>query len=222
MLRSVWWRSSAARLPRVSSLNRWSSRATRSSGDIDRTRAAASSIASGMPSRRRHTTADRTGVAIREHEVVLRGVRAVHEQPHRVRLASSSSTVRVVLGNPQRRHRDDPLACERETLPARRQHRHPRTTVGDRFDLARDRIEQMLAVVEHQQRPLRSQVLEHRFLERPPGDDCTRRLAASVSHTAPGRSPARTRTTTRRRGSRRRPRPRPRAQDGSCRRHRHR
>jgi hypothetical protein len=53
--RSVCCRSSAARLPPVSSRNRWSSRACSSASDIERSRAAASSIASGRPSSCRHT-----------------------------------------------------------------------------------------------------------------------------------------------------------------------
>ncbi len=37
----------------------------------------------------------------------------------------------------------------------------------DRVDQARDRIEEVLAVVEHQQQPLRREIVEHRLVERP-------------------------------------------------------
>jgi hypothetical protein len=51
--RSVCWRGIAERLPRVSSAKRRSSRSWTSAIDIERIRAAASSIASGIPSSRR-------------------------------------------------------------------------------------------------------------------------------------------------------------------------
>ena len=74
-----------------------------------------------------------------------------------------------------------------ESFPARRQHRHLRAALGDRVDLAGDRVEEVLAVVEHQQQPLRRQVLEHRLLEAAARAAAgTRKLAASVSHTAAG------------------------------------
>ena len=54
-----------------------------------------------------------------------------------------------------------------ETFPARRQHRHLWATMLDRVDQARDRVEEMLAVVEHQQEPLRGEIVEHGLVERP-------------------------------------------------------
>ena len=51
--RSVWWRGMTVRLPPVSSRNRSSSRSAICWTDSARTRAAASSMASGMPSSRR-------------------------------------------------------------------------------------------------------------------------------------------------------------------------
>ena len=50
--RSVCWRGSTVREPPVSSRNRWFSRVLISPTGKERTRAAASSSASGMPSRR--------------------------------------------------------------------------------------------------------------------------------------------------------------------------
>ena len=79
----------------------------------------------------------------------------------------SSSHVRIAGRDAQRRHRDHPLARQAEALPARRQHRHPRATMLDRVDQARDRIEEVLTVVEHQQQPLRREIVEHRLIERP-------------------------------------------------------
>jgi hypothetical protein len=55
--RNVWWRSGAPRLPLVSRPNRSSSRDAICSSDSVRTRAAASSIPSGIPSSRRQTRA---------------------------------------------------------------------------------------------------------------------------------------------------------------------
>ena len=86
------------------------------------------------------------------------------------RTASASPelvAVRITGRDAQRRHRDHPLARQPEALPARRQHRHLRATVLDRVDLARDRIEEMLTVVEHQQQPLGGEIVEHRLVERP-------------------------------------------------------
>ena len=51
--RSVRWRSGPVRRPPVSRLRRWPSRSRRSAGVSVLARAAASSMASGMPSRRR-------------------------------------------------------------------------------------------------------------------------------------------------------------------------
>ena len=53
--RSVWCRSTAVRSPPVSRRNRWSKRRANSSGVRTPSRAAASSMASGNPSRRRHS-----------------------------------------------------------------------------------------------------------------------------------------------------------------------
>ena len=55
--RSVWWRSTAPRRPPASTSNRRSRRRASSAGVIAWTLAAASSIASGTPSRRLHTWA---------------------------------------------------------------------------------------------------------------------------------------------------------------------
>ena len=52
VLCSVWCRSGTSRAPLVKTANRWPSRARRACGESNLMRAAASSIASGNPSRR--------------------------------------------------------------------------------------------------------------------------------------------------------------------------
>ena len=184
MLRSVWWRSSAARLPWVRSLNRWSRRDTRSSGDIDRTRAAASSIASGIPSRRRHSTA--TAPTLRS--VSAKSLFAALARSANSRTASASDQVvtrrRRPAGTPSdgtATIRSPPSA---EPLPARRQHRHLRAATAQSRRPGRATASRRCSQL--------SSTNNSRFAARysstdsssaRPGDGCTRRLAASVSHT---------------------------------------
>ena len=78
---SVCWRGTAVRRPPASSRNRSPSRLAMSSGDIAETRAAASSIASGMPSRRRQISATEADVRRAERERRVDGRGALGEQP---------------------------------------------------------------------------------------------------------------------------------------------
>ena len=72
---------------------------------------------------------DRARVAIGEREVALRVLRAIHEQPHRVRSREHLER-RVRAGEAERRDRDDLLARDRQALPARREHHHPRAALA--------------------------------------------------------------------------------------------
>ena len=126
-------------------------------------------------------------VAVGEREVALRRARPIREQLHRVRRAAPRRSSASSAGTPS-----DGTATIRSPPSASPSRLVASTdTCGaalrDRVDLAGDRVEEMLTVVEHQQQPLRRQILEHRLLERSgPANGCTRRLAASVSHTAAG------------------------------------
>ena len=80
--RSVWCRGAAVRSPRDSSRNRSSSRAAISSTVSERSRAAASSIASGSPSSARQIRSHRGDVRVVDREAGPHGGRPVGEQPH--------------------------------------------------------------------------------------------------------------------------------------------
>ena len=113
--RSVWCRITPARLPSVSSWNRSSSLASTCSIESARSRPAASSIASGMPSSRSQipiTAASFSGVSA---EAVDHGGRPRDEQCHGVGLVGS-------VRRPDRQRRDGVgvLARRAERLPTRR------------------------------------------------------------------------------------------------------
>ncbi len=77
---SVCWRPAASARPRVSSRNRSSSSPAISAGRSAATRAAASSIASGIPSSRRQISPDRGHVRRGQREVAARGGGPLDEQ----------------------------------------------------------------------------------------------------------------------------------------------
>ena len=113
-------------------------------------RAAASSIASGMPSRRRQILDHRGRFAARQREMRIDGLRARHEQLDRARVRPQSGVAAV-----RHRERAQPvhvLVGGLERFLARHQHAHAaarrRVSVVDE---RRHRVGQMLAVVEHQQ-----------------------------------------------------------------------
>ena len=108
---------------------------------------------SGIPSSRRQISRDRVDVVRVEHEAVRaprpRGPRtaAPHPPPPPDRRDGPSSA-----GSAERRHRQDALPATAEPLAARRQHRSRRDTRCDhRVDERGDRVEEVLAVVEHEQ-----------------------------------------------------------------------
>ena len=106
---------------------------------------------------------------ISEPKVALRRARPIHKEPHRIRILDDV-TRGTRGGDTQGGHRDDPFPAQRQTFPTRRQHRHVGAPPRNRVDLASYRIQEMLTVVEHQQQPLRGQVLERRLLQAAPRD----------------------------------------------------
>ena len=81
--RSVWCRGTAVRLPPVSSSNLASSRSASWAADSVRSRAAASSIASGMPSSARQIRATSAALAASTVKSRPNGCRPVGQQPDR-------------------------------------------------------------------------------------------------------------------------------------------
>ena len=112
--RNVCWRRTAVRAPPVSSRNRSCRLSRISSSDSARTRAAASSMASGMPSRRRQISVTTVGVVVGDGEIGPGTAGAVAEQLDRL------------VGQRQRRHPPVHLTRHAERLATRRQHRHAR------------------------------------------------------------------------------------------------
>ena len=90
------------------------------------TRAAASSIASAIPSRRRTTAATAAAFSAVTAKLGLDRGRAFGEQPHRLRLGDRRQ-VGVGAGHRQRRHRHQPLPVDPEALAAGRQDHQPLT-----------------------------------------------------------------------------------------------
>ena len=89
----------------------------------------------------------------------------------------------------------------------------------DRVDHACDRIEEVFAVVEHQQQPLGGEVVEHRLLERPTRERLhPQRRRKGLPHDLGSVTGANSHNHAPSGKSRRRPRPRPGAPGGSCRR----
>ena len=153
--RSVWWRSSRRRRPPVSSRNRSSSR-SRELGRAHRRsiRAAASSIASGMPSSRRQISP--TASASSARRARSRGT-AARARSTNSATASPLRPSRIA----ERRHRPEPLAVEPQALAARRQHLHARARAQRSPRRARRAgVEEVLAVVEHQQQLPAAQALD--------------------------------------------------------------
>ena len=157
--RSVCWRSTRPRRLPVRMRNRSSSCAAISTADIASTRAAASSMASGMPSTRRQIspTACRLSSV---HAAVGAGVaRAIgeHARP-RVSVAC------------ERRHRARPARrATLERLAAGRQHRDVRTRPHDRVGEVAGVVEEVLAVVEHEEQLPHLEELDDAVGQRQPG-----------------------------------------------------
>ena len=92
--RNVWWRSIDPRRPPASNRNRSSSSDAISVGLIATTRAAASSIARGMPSSLRQISSTAAEFASPERELGASRPSAVLEQPDRVGLQPEATAAR--------------------------------------------------------------------------------------------------------------------------------
>ena len=141
-------------LPPVSSRKRSSSRAAICSTGSARTRAAASSSASGMPSSRAADLRHRRGVALGQREAGLAAPRPLDEQPHRLdcgQRALRAARVRRVAGSASEGTRQavSPATPSASRLVARM--REPRAGAQQRVGQRGARVDQVLAVVEHQQ-----------------------------------------------------------------------
>ncbi len=96
---------------------------------------------------------DRSRVFGRHRELCPRLGRALGEQRDRV------------AGEPERRQRDHAFARKRESLTTRRHYRDPRRGVYQAIDEFRDRVEQVLAIVEDEQELLRAEKVEQSLVE---------------------------------------------------------
>ena len=118
-----------------------SSRRSRNSGAlIEIVRAAANSIASGMPSSRRQisrTTSTELGDSTSKSGTAAG---SLHEQRHRL--------VAAAVPSPQRRHRPEPFVGHRSPSGSSPGSSPPRT-IQDRLDQLGRRVEHVLTVVEH-------------------------------------------------------------------------
>ena len=95
-------------------------------------------------------------------------LRPIHEQLHRFTRRDFLQARLRRRWDAQRRHPQQSLPGHAERLPARRQHPHPRRRAQDRLgDLGRC-VQQVLAVVQHDQRLLARQVVTDALGQRPP------------------------------------------------------
>ena len=136
--RSVRWRSGTSRVVVRSTRRRSASRSSRSAIVITASREAASSIASGRPSSRSHSQRD-----------IGRG-RAGRRAPP-VRPARSKNSASAASGA-SGRDREDPLVPDPQRLPGRAQHGQARARL-QLDDQVGGRVDDVLAVVQHEQRP---------------------------------------------------------------------
>ena len=117
-------------------------------------RAAANSMASGMPSSRRQIAAIVGRSSARGDEVRLQRLRSGDEKLHR---AVPQDVVRVhrFRGRHfERRNAIDVLAVDPQNFAARRQYRGARAPAHEHLRQVRHRIDDVLAVIEHQQKML--------------------------------------------------------------------
>ena len=119
MPRSVCWRAGRSRAPPVSSGRRRSSRASSACGESSLIRAAASSIASGSPSRRTQISATAGAFSLVTAKSGLIAVRPLDEQRDRrvLRRARRAVGSRCRIGQRQRRDRELVLAAELAAAP---------------------------------------------------------------------------------------------------------
>ena len=115
-------------------------------GELDGERDAVQAPADGRDGRRH---------AVIWQEPRLRGVRPCHEQPDRI-VPQHLLHVRVLGGHRQRRHAVHVLAGGAQRLAAGAQHGRAGTGAEDGLGETGGRIDEVLAVVEEQQEPLRT------------------------------------------------------------------
>ena len=138
--RRVCWRRTAVRAPPVSNRNRSCRPSRISASDSARTRAAASSIASGMPSRRRQISATAAALSSVTREIGPGTAGSVDEQLDRPR---RPATATAPASSPHRRRRS-----AHDWSPARVSRRR---RTQESHDQRGARVEQVLAVVQHHQ-----------------------------------------------------------------------
>ena len=105
---------------------------------------------------------DRRGVLPGHLETGLDRGRALGEQPHRLRLRDRRQ-VGARLRHPQRGHRKQMFSLDPQALAAGRQDHQPLTRPRQRPGQRRRPLEQVLAVVQHQQQPFGAQELRQRL-----------------------------------------------------------
>ena len=127
-------------------------------------RAAASSMASGMPSSRRQISATADGVGLGEGETGSGPAGPVDEQLHRLAGCQPGDAGRpvvapvMIVGDGQRRDPPGHLAGQVEGLAAGGQYAQRRTRRHQPVGQGRGRVEDVFAVVQDQQRLLVAQV----------------------------------------------------------------
>ena len=188
--RSVCCRGSAVREPPVSRRKRWSSLPLISSTDSERTRAAASSMASGMPSSWQQIEASAGAFWLVTWKSGAHQQRAVDEQLHRLVRRQSVCGVCVALRDPAARatarDRSARPRCRalRGWSPGSARRGHCRRSASASL---RAGVEQVLAVVEHQQQPLGLEMLDERLRRCGlPGSSFTPSTVATACGTRPG------------------------------------
>ena len=125
-----------------------SSRRCRSTSEKPDSRPAASSIASGSPSRRRTMSATSAQLRRRGRGAGADPAGPVEEDRHR---RDPGRVLRVRVGKRERRQPEGVLRGEPERFAAGGQHRQPRARGQERGDRVARRVEQVLAVVDDQQ-----------------------------------------------------------------------
>ena len=156
-------------------------------------------------------------VVLRQGELRTRLTGTIAEQLDRLRGSHVSRRARRLVGHRKGRHRNRDLAGQPEQLPAGGEHPDALSVPQDGLDEGRDRVEDVLAVVEQQQRVTAGQVpadLLDRWRELRHGQPERSRHGRRGRRSRP--APVRARTARRRRRSRPARRRPPRARGGSC------
>ena len=191
MARSVRCRSGTSRRPLTSRPRECSSRARIAAGGSSFTRAAASSIASGSPSRRSHDFRDRRRVLVGDGEAGHRGGRPRREQLHRLALRRPTPPRRrgPAAGTCSGGHRELLLPRQVQRRAAGDQDPRPGGG-GEQIGDEPARGEHLLEVVQDQQdvplREVAAQVFQQRRARARPATRCRGR---STPAPAPGPAP---------------------------------